>query len=130
MITHNAICDRCGNQTEVTSVSSCFQIVLKVYTLSAHPWNDTFGNNWGTSKKSTSSSEDKVDWINSTFCDKECFVEYLKEKMLDNGLIQQTEKEMEEMEKGFPEVKELKRVAKALKELENMASGPIGEYKK
>lgn len=124
MIVHNSVCRQCGNETQIDRNTRSFQAVLKVYPLKDHTWNDQFGNNWGTTKKLIST--DQIDWLNESFCDKECFVEYLKEKMMDNGTLKLSQEEIEQMEEEQPEVKEIKRVAKALRDLEQMANPAMG----
>ena len=127
MIQHLAICSQCGNQSEIDKNTNAFQTVLKVYGLKDHSFNDSFGNNWLSGpKRATTTSPDQVDWINECFCDRDCFIEYLKQKMLDGGMIQMSQEEFKQMEEEQPkEIKELRRVAKALSDLENMAVSPI-----
>ena len=102
MILHQAICDQCGNVTEISDGAQCFQVVLKSFSLSDHNWNDRFGNSWAGQPKKPSVI-DQVDWCNSTFCDRECFVNFLNEKMLYNGMIKLNKEEMENLRGDRPE---------------------------
>ena len=86
MIQHNAICSQCGNVDEIDKNAKSFQAVLKVYRLAEHSFNDTFGNNW-SSTKTKALPPDQTDFINSTFCDKNCYMEYIKQHMKQNGII-------------------------------------------
>ena len=72
---------------------------------------------------------DQIDWINESFCDRECFIEYLKEKMTDCGVFKLSQEEIEQMEEEQPEIKEIKRVSKALNELEQRANSTMGASK-
>lgn len=128
MITHQSICSHCGNQTEIDKNTESFQAVLKIYPLKDHSFNDSFssGNNWLTNKKTV--LPDQIDWINESFCDKECFVEFLKEKMTDCGVFKLSQEEIEQMEEEHPEVKEIKRVAKALNDLEQRTTSASGAH--
>lgn len=127
MITHQSICKTCGNQTEIDQNTKSFQAVLKVYPLKEHSFNDTFGDNsWFAGNKKTTSLADQIDWINESFCDKECFIEYLKEKMTDGGTLKLSQEEIEQLEEEQPEVKEIKRISKTLRDLEQMANPAMG----
>lgn len=130
MILHQSICDECGNITEINKGCKSFQIVLKSYPLGDHSFNDTFGNQWSSAgPKKTIASDGQVDWINSTFCDSECFIEYLKNKMTNNGLLQLSKEELQQLEDDQPkEIKELKKVAKALRDLEEKANSVGGAH--
>lgn len=119
MITHNVVCFQCSNVTEIDKNSNSFQVVLKSYKLAEHSFNDQFGNNWLSGKPKLTSLPNQVDFVNSSFCDRECFIEYLKQHMTDDGMLQMTKDEIEQYEDQQPkEVKDLKRVSKALRELE------------
>ena len=130
MIQHNVICTQCGNISEIDKNSKSFQMVMKSYSLSEHNFNDTFGNSWSSGNKiSKAGSLDRVDFVNSSFCDKDCFVEYLKQHMTDGGMIQMTKEEFEQSEEEQPkEIKELKRIAKAMSDLETMAGPTMGAH--
>ena len=123
MIVHFCVCDRCGTQTIIDKGTKAFQVVLKSYALSQHGFNDSFGNNWNSTKKSLLPT-DQVDFINASFCDRECFLDFLKEKMLHNGMFHVTREELEKMEEdGKDEMQEIRNVAKQLRELEGL--GPM-----
>ena len=128
MLIHSSICKECGNQTEIDKHSKCFQIVVKSYILSQHNFNDRFTNDWTASTKKSTTPTGQVDWINESFCDRDCLVEYLKQHMLDNGMIKLTEEELKQMEEDQP--KEMKSVANALRELEQMSNSYMGAHKK
>ena len=132
MITHQSICRECENQTEISKNSKSFQVVLKSFALSQHHFNDKFGNEWfASSTKKSTMLPDQVDWINESFCDRDCFIEYLKQHMLDNGMIKITQEELEQMEENQPkEVKEMKRVPSALRDLEQTSNAYMGAHKK
>lgn len=65
----------------------------------------------------------ETDLLNATFCDRECFVEFLKDRMTENGLIKLSEEEIQQAEEETE--KEIKSMKKSiLKDLED--SLPIG----
>jgi len=122
MIVHYAICDHCGQQNEINKETRAFQASLKVHDLTHHNFNDSFTNQWASStKKDSKSASGFVDFINLTFCDKECFVYYLNERMTENGQISLTQEELKSLEEKEPS--EIQSLKKALKTLENMAGG-------
>lgn len=109
--------------TEINSDSKCFQAVLKIWDLSKHSFSDVFDHGWGGSsvikpKKTIETNE--TDNINETFCDKECFIQFLKEKMTDKGMIKLSEEEMEEKKNRTEKPKSI------IKQLNNMGCNSVG----
>ncbi|MEK6884781.1 MAG: hypothetical protein AABY22_34435, partial [Nanoarchaeota archaeon] len=99
MIQHIGICDFCNQQMEISEQNkTMFQAKLQILRLRDHNFNDDFfGDNWMNRGKSAAylSLPKVTNNFNLAFCSKQCLLDYLAEKMNDDGLIKLTEDEIQ-----------------------------------
>ena len=104
MILHYAACNQCGQQIEINEENTIvFQARVQTILLHKHNFNDNFFKeiSFGSVKREMTAVRETSDTVSGSFCDKQCFVEYVTDKMQDNGLFKLTTEEIRESVDSF-----------------------------
>jgi hypothetical protein len=72
MIVNFNVCDHCGNQKQIVSGSTGLDVTFHIQTVY---------------ERIDSPHKFRTKDTNGTFCDKECFISYLKENLTNDGVI-------------------------------------------
>ncbi|MBI2449662.1 hypothetical protein HYV49_05190 [Candidatus Pacearchaeota archaeon] len=105
MIINYAACDHCGTQTEINEENkNVFQARIQTIILCRWKFNTNFFSEYWPKESDKSSDRGTKNNINLTFCDKECFIDYIKKTMTDNGTMRLSEDEIIAQEEQKEEV--------------------------